>query len=213
MSSLPHLEAHHGDFVAFRDVMISTAAARFGPIWWGVWAQLVRPPPAPTLVDLGCGPGMLLPLLREHHPDARIVGVDTQPAMLAYARALAPQCGAEILEADLAGRVPLPDGVADVVTAVHLLHELPFPIPLVDEMWRILKPGGVLVLYDWVKFPLEAYLEGEEPTEARIAHFREHCLYAVEDLQFLLRRRGFGIRESLTRRDGCYAILVAERPA
>ena len=213
MSSLPHLAAHHGDFVAFRDVMIDTAPGRFGPIWWGVWEQLVRPPAGATLVDLGCGPGMLLPLLRTRHPDARIVGVDAQPAMLAHARTLASTCGAEIVEADLAGPLPLADGVADVVTAVHVLHELLYPVPLVDEMWRILRPGGVLLVYDWVKFPLEAYLEGEEPTEAKIAHFREHCLYQVEDLQFLLRRRGFGIRESLTRRDGHYGIVVAERPA
>ncbi len=31
--SLSHLQAHHGDFSRFRDVMIETAVGRFGPIW------------------------------------------------------------------------------------------------------------------------------------------------------------------------------------
>lgn len=213
MSSLPHLEAHHGDFAAFRDVMIETAPARFGPIWWGVWDQLVHPAPGATVVDVGCGPGLLLPMVRARHPDAHIVGVDAQPAMLAHARAVAAGCGATIVEADLAAPIPLPDGVADVITCVHVLHELPYPVPLVAELHRLLRPGGVLVVYDWVKFPLEAYLDGEAPTAERIAHFREHCLYAPEDLSFLLRRAGFGIREILSRKDGHYALLVAERGA
>jgi SAM-dependent methyltransferase len=211
-SSLPHLLRHHRDFAAFRDVMIETAAGRYGALWWGLWEQLVRPPAGATIVDLGTGPGLLLPLLRSRHPDARVIGVEVQPAMLAHARGLAAGCGAEIVEADVAvGPVPLPDGVANVVTAVHLLHELPWPAPLVDEFRRLLAPGGVLVLYDWVKQPLEAYLDGGEPTEDAIEHFREHCLFAPEDLEFLLRRAGFTIRETVLRRGGKYAIIVAER--
>ncbi|MDP2313570.1 MAG: class I SAM-dependent methyltransferase [Pseudomonadota bacterium] len=213
-SSLPHLERHHRDFEAFRDTMIETAVGRFGPIWWGVWDQLVRPVAAPTLVDLGTGPGMLLPQLRARHPDARIVGVEVQPAMLGHARPLAAGCGAEIVEADVgAGPVPLPDGVADVVTAVHVLHELEHPPSLVAEMRRLLAPGGVAVLYDWVKRPLAEYLDGAPLTPDTLQHFREHCLFTPEDLEFLLRREGFAIRETIGRRGGRYAIVVAERGA
>lgn len=210
-SSLPHLERHHRDFEAFRDTMIETAVGRFGPIWWGVWDQLVRPGPAPTIVDLGAGPGMLLPQLRARHPDARIIGVEVQPAMLAHARPLAAACGAEIVEADLSGPVPLPDGVADVITAVHVLHELEHPPALVAELRRLLRPGGVAVVYDWIKRPLADYLDGAEPTADRMQHFREHCLFTAEDLEFLLRREGFSIRETIGRRGGRYAIVVAER--
>jgi len=212
MSSLSHLQAHHGDFAAFRDVMIETAVTRFGPLWWGAWEQLVAPPRAATVVDLGCGPGTLLRMLRARDPEGRVIGVDLQPAMLAHARQVAAETGAELVEADLAGPVPLPDEVADVVVSVHLLHELPDPLPLVDEMARLVRPGGVVLLYDWVKFPLEVYLAGQEPDAERLAHFREHCLYAVEDLQFLLRRVGLVLRETITRKDGHYALIVAERP-
>ncbi len=210
--SLPHLHAHHRDFDRFRDAMIETSASRFGPIWWGVWEQLVRPPAAPVLVDLGTGPGLLLPLLRAHHPDARIVGVEVQPSMLAHARTVAAGCGAEIVEHDIgAGATPLPDGVADVVTAVHVFHELQHPPPLLDEARRLLKPGGVLVLWDWVRRPLADYLAGEALTEDSLQHFREHCQFTAEDLEFLVARAGFALRETVGRRGGRYAILVAER--
>lgn len=211
-SSLPHLQRHHRDFVAFRDAMIETSASRFGPIWWGVWDQLVRPPPDPTVVDLGTGPGLLLEALRLRIPGARLVGVEVQPAMLAHAREVAARCNAEIVEADLgAGPLPLPDSVADVLTAVHLFHELPHPPALLEEAARLLKPGGVLVLYDWLKRPLADYLDGGAPDPDALQHFREHCLFALEDVEFLLGRAGFAVRESVLRRGGRFAIVVAEK--
>ncbi|MFZ5476058.1 MAG: class I SAM-dependent methyltransferase [Myxococcota bacterium] len=210
--SLAHLQRHHRDFEAFRDVMIETARTRFGPLWWGVWDQLVAAAPDATVVDLGCGPGVLLEGLRARFPKGRHVGVEVQPAMLAHARAHAARAGAEIVEADVATPpVPLPDGVADVVTSVHVLHELEYPPPLLAEARRLLRPGGVFVLYDWVKRPLAEYLEGAEPTPDLLEHFREHCLYTQEDLTFLLGREGFAVREIVGRKGGRYVIVVAER--
>ena len=209
--SIEHLRAHHGDFSRFRDVMIETSAGRFGPIWWGIWEQHVTLPAAPTIVDLGTGPGLLLPMLRERIADAELIGVEVQPVMLESARPVAEQCGARIVEADLAEPLPLPDACADAVLAVMCFHELMFPPPLIDEAVRLLKPGGVLVLYDWVKRPLKDYLQDAELTDALLQHFREHCLFSADDLTFLVERAGLRVREVVGRRGGNYAIVVAEK--
>lgn len=209
--SLPHLHEHHGDFAAFRDLMVETAVTRFGSLWWGLWDQLVAPPCAPTIIDLGTGPGALLPGLRRRHPDARIIGVDVQPVMLDTARQNAEVARAEIVVSDLARPLPFADGVADVVTAVHVVHEVEFPIPFIAEMARILKPGGVVVVYDWVKQPLADYVGDAVLDEYQIQHFREHCLYEPRDLEWMLGRAGFKVRETLTRRGGRYVIIVAEK--
>ena len=210
--SLDHIRRHHGDFDHFHQVMIDTSEGRFGPIWWGVWDQHVQPERSATVVDLGTGPGLLLPMLRQRIPDGRLIGVEIQPAMLVTARHKALEANAELVEADLADPVPLASGIADVVTAVMVFHELAHPPPLLDEAHRLLRPGGVLVLYDWVKRPLSRYLDdGQELTPDLLQHFREHCLFATEDLAFLTERAGFRIREVVGRRGGHFAILVAER--
>ncbi len=210
MSSIQDLAGHHGDFAAFRDLMVETSAGRFGPLWWGVWDSYVEH--AETVVDLGTGPGLLLPLLRRRLPGSRLVGVDMQPEMLATAQRHAEEAGAELIEADLAGPVPLPDACADVVTVVMVFHELAFPPPLLDECLRLLRPGGRLLLYDWVKRPLRDYLGEEVLDESHLQHFREHCLFSGEDLEFLLERAGFSLLERVDRRGGRFAIVVAEKP-
>ena len=209
--SLDHLLAHHGDFASFRDAMIETSAGRFGPIWWGVWDQQVRASGAVTVVDLGTGPGLLLPMLRQRLPLARLIGVEVQPVMLQSAHATAAACGAEIVEADLAAPLPLPDAAADVVLAVMSFHELQFPPPLIEEAFRLLKPGGVFVMYDWVKRPLADYLRDRVLDEDMLQHFREHCLFSSDDLVFLVERAGMTIREVIGRRGGNYTIIVAEK--
>jgi SAM-dependent methyltransferase len=213
MDTLAHLQGHHGDFAAFRDLMIETSPGRFGPLFWGAIEQLAQPRADGTFVDLGCGPGVLLGHLRQRYAAARVIGVEMQPAMLDAARTVAADSGAEIVEADLAAEVPLPDGIADMVTAIHVLHEIPRPMQFLATLRRLLKPGGVLVLYDWVRRPLRDYLEDRALSDDSIEHFREHCLYAPEDIEWMLGQHGFSIRETLGRRGGRYAVVFAERAA
>jgi SAM-dependent methyltransferase len=210
--SLEHLHGHHRDFAAFRDAMIETTAGRFGPLWWGVWDHHVRVHEGATLVDLGTGPGLLLPMLRARHPTSRLIGVEVQPEMLPVARQSAAAADATIVEADLMSPLPLADASADIVISVMVFHELPFPPTLLDTAARLLKPGGTLVLWDWVKRPLAAYLGDGELDEDALQHFREHCLFAAEDLEFLCRRVGLEIVERVDRRGGNFSIVVARKP-
>jgi len=211
--SMPHLAAHHGDFASFRDVMIETSVGRFGAIWWGVMGQHVLPslPADASVVDLGTGPGLLLPMLRERLPEASITGVEIQPVMLETARELAAGCDARIVEADLGGPLPIADASADLTLAVMSFHELPHPPVLLEHAARITKPGGIFVIYDWVKRPLRDYMGDKEMSEDLLQHFREHCLFAADDLAYLTEQAGFETLEVVGRRGGRYAIIVARR--
>ena len=211
-TSHDHLKGHHGDFARFRDVMIETTPGRFGPLWWGLWEQLVGPPLGSHIVDLGTGPGLILPMLRERHPDARITALEVQPEMLVMAREQAALADAELIEADLAEPLPLPDASADVVNAVMVFHELEYAPPLLDEIARVLKPGGTMVLYDWVKWPLRTYLADQEMTPELLQHFREHCLFSADDLAYLSERAGLELAEVVGRKGGKYAVVIARKP-
>ena len=213
--SLDHLRSHHGEFETFRDLMVATSAGRFGPVFWGVWQQYVAPtlPSEPTLVDLGCGPGGLFEPLHTRHPDAQIVGVEVQPAMLTTARENAAAVGGRIIEADLAQPLPLADNSADAIVASMVLHEMPWPTLMLSEIQRCLRPGGAALIFDWVRQPLETYIGDAELTPDLLQHFREHCAFTPEDLVFLCQNAGLRISEVIWRRGGQHVMLALLKPS
>ena len=103
------------------------------------------------------------------------------------------------------------DESKDVITAVMVLHELLFPPTMLSEAARILKTRGRMVVYDWVKRPLKAYLGDAELTEDKLNHYREHCLYASDDIVFLAEQAGLTQMEYIGRRSGHFAIFVFEK--
>jgi SAM-dependent methyltransferase len=92
----------------------------------------------PRLLDVGCGTGHQLLHWRTLGYD--VAGIDGSAEMLKHAQANNP--GAEIVEAD-ARELPFADGSFDYVTSIEVLRYLPDAQPSIDEMARVLRPGGV----------------------------------------------------------------------
>lgn len=102
--------------------------------------------PVPSVLDVGCGTGMLSERLLGAFPSCRLAGVDLSPAMVERARArLAGR--AEVREAD-AERLPFHDGAFDLVVSNDSFHHYPDPDRAAFQMWRVLRKGGALVLGD-----------------------------------------------------------------
>ncbi|MET9391114.1 class I SAM-dependent methyltransferase [Streptomyces sp. NPDC006624] len=102
------------------------------------------PATARTLLDVGCGTGIVTRRLAADRDGMRVTGVDLAPAMARRAAARLP--GAVVL-AD-SRRLPFRDGEFDAVTSVWLLHLAPGPAEvraIVGECARVLRPGGVYV--------------------------------------------------------------------
>jgi 2-polyprenyl-6-hydroxyphenyl methylase / 3-demethylubiquinone-9 3-methyltransferase len=98
-----------------------------------------------TVVDLGCGGGLLAePLARG---GARVVGVELGRASVGAAREHARESGSNgrllYVRAD-AQRAPLANGCADLVLAADLLEHVPSWRSVVAEAARLLRPGGLL---------------------------------------------------------------------
>ncbi|OLR93618.1 methyltransferase domain-containing protein [Actinokineospora bangkokensis] len=115
----------------------------FAMLHWLAAARAALVPPATrpgaVLVDLGCGAGLLAPHLAGK--GYRHVGVDLTRSALALAAAH----GVEAVRGDVT-RVPLADGVADVVCAGEILEHVADHDAAVAEACRVLRPGGLLVL-------------------------------------------------------------------
>ena len=94
------------------------------------------------ILDVGCGRGEWLALLKEH--GMRAQGVDVNRVLVEDCR----RQGLEVIERDaIAYLRSLPAGSLGAVTGFHLIEHLPFDsfIKLLDETVRVLKPGGVAI--------------------------------------------------------------------
>jgi SAM-dependent methyltransferase len=98
-----------------------------------------------TILDAGCGTGEISSRLAELFPRAVVQGVDILDEHLARARAryaaLAPRL--TFARDDLFG-LAISDGAFDLTVCRHVLHALPQPERVVDELVRVTRPGGRL---------------------------------------------------------------------
>jgi O-antigen chain-terminating methyltransferase len=99
--------------------------------------------PSRPILDIGCGRGEWLEILKECHLQA--YGIDTNVMMVERARSV----GVDVQEADLITHLrDLPDSSRSAVTAFHVVEHLGFGVlvDFLDEALRVLMPGGMLIL-------------------------------------------------------------------
>jgi SAM-dependent methyltransferase len=94
-------------------------------------------------LDAACGTGRFAELLSKR--GYRVIGVDSSPDMLAYARGRVPDGEFRLGELD---RLPLPDDSVDVIVCALALVHVPRLEPVLAEFARVLRPGGDLVISD-----------------------------------------------------------------
>jgi arsenite methyltransferase len=109
--------------------------------------------PGAVVLDLGCGAGTdLLIAAQMTGPTGRVIGVDMTAAMLDRARASAEAMGlgnVDLYEA-LIESTPLPGASVDAVISNGVIDLVPDKDAVLDEVDRVLRPGGRLQLADVV---------------------------------------------------------------
>lgn len=119
--------------------------------------SLLNPRPGMRVLDVGCGAGVDLPALSKLvGPIGATVGLELNTDLVNEARALAaridePAASPIFVVHGDALNMTIPSAEFDRVRTDRALQHIPRPERAVAEMWRILKPGGVLTLVepDW----------------------------------------------------------------
>jgi len=103
------------------------------------------------VVDIGSGAGFdSLIAARMVAPEGQVVGIDMTPAMIEKAKTAAEEAGISNVEfrQGYAEALPIEDGWADIVISNGVLNLIPDKPAALQEMARILKPGGHLQIGD-----------------------------------------------------------------
>jgi SAM-dependent methyltransferase len=101
------------------------------------------------VVDVACGTGIFARLAaRVAGPGGTVVGVDSGGPALEVARRV-DITGMVSWAAWGGGRLPFPDGSFDVAGCQHALQRFADPVPVLEEMARVLVPGGRLGVMTW----------------------------------------------------------------
>jgi SAM-dependent methyltransferase len=106
--------------------------------WAGQSAAALEPD---CLVDVGCGDGSMLFRYLKKIP-REFYGVEGAPLL----KAKAEQCGLKVFSYDLNGRWPFEDNKFDVVFSNQVIEHLHNGRLFVEEIYRVLKPGGTAIV-------------------------------------------------------------------
>jgi len=140
-------------------------------LWRRKVARLVCELGPKKLLDLATGSGDLAAEIAKKNPGIQITGADFSAPMLDVARARQVP-GLDLIQAD-AMNLPFSDGAYDAVTAAFGLRNMASWPEAVQEMARVTRPGGSLIILDFslprarmLRGPYRFYLHRVMPTVA-----------------------------------------------
>ena len=118
--------------------------------------QLSFVTPGKYMADFGCGSGYLTTAIARHVGDSgKIYAIDVQQHALDVVRQKAQEAGITSIEPIRANleaprSTPIRDNALDIVWIVNTLFQNQRKDALFTEAYRVLKPGGMLVIVDWI---------------------------------------------------------------
>lgn len=159
-----------------------------GRSWKALAEALIKVLNYKIVADLGAGEGTLAQLLAQRAE--KVIAVDLSPKMVEFGQALAIQNGLRNLEYRI-GDIedpPIEAGTLDLAILSQALHHAEHPEKAVDAAFRILKPGGRLIVLDLLQHSFE---QARELYADRWLGFTESALAGM------LEKTGFGEIETI----------------
>jgi ubiquinone/menaquinone biosynthesis C-methylase UbiE len=155
-----------------------------------------------SLLDVGCGNGNLLSLLNDGI--RTLAGADLSPEMIKHAKAkLGERVDLKLADSE---SLPWDSGAFDAVTCTDSFHHYPSPEKVLQEMRRVLKPAGHIVIADpWAPQPFRWVLN----FMFKFGKSGDVKLYSMEEWKLIMAAGGFQIKRLENHRSSM--LLIAQR--
>lgn len=153
-----------------------------GRSWKALAEALIKVLNYQVVADLGAGEGTLAQLLAQRAE--KVIAVDLSPKMVEFGQNLAIQNGLTNLEYRIGDieNPPIDDASLDLAILSQALHHAEHPQRAIDAAFRILKPGGRLIVLDLLQHNFE---------EARELYADRWLGFSESDLAAMLEKSGF----------------------
>ena len=165
------------------------------------------------LIDLGCGTGRFLDLVKQAWPRLSALGLDLSEAYIRHARRhLRRRSRLHLLVAN-AEAIPVPDNSVEAVTSIFMFHELPPQVRriVVKECARVLKPGGRLILLDSLQKGDEQCYDALLERFPLSYHEPYYQSYIAEDFPAIARQ--YGLKHQRDIRAFVSKVMIFDKPA
>jgi demethylmenaquinone methyltransferase/2-methoxy-6-polyprenyl-1,4-benzoquinol methylase len=177
----------------------------------------------PLIVDIGIGPGLLSIEINKLIPNAKIIGIDPSFEMLKLAKKELDGSNFKKIETILtkAESIPLKNDIADLVISRFSFIYWDDPSRGLTDIYRILKPGGRMILElinkdypRWKLFLTKIHMfinsAGNEIIKYHINSYKK--AYTMDQIEKLISKNGFKIILKEGRKSKWKLLLVTEKP-
>ncbi|MBM3283685.1 methyltransferase domain-containing protein [Candidatus Gottesmanbacteria bacterium] len=171
-------------------------------------AKMIKPKEGMSILDVGCGWGLLLKKLAQLDMDLNLYGIDISPEMILIAKKGCNRSNIWINQGS-ANKLPYEKNKFDIVTCILSFHHHPDSLHSLKEMYRVLKPGGKIILLDpfndGILRKIMTYLIG--------FFFQEHNVHIYSKTERCNLFESVGFINILQRQQNYYRLLTtAQKP-
>ena len=180
--------------------MARTYSMRYDEKFWNAFRTLTGIEPRLVVADFGCGPGLLLVDVAKRLKAHTAIAIDESEQMLSLAETnLREKTNLDsiiIQQVNLdTGKVQVASISIDLAFSGFMLHEVANPRDFVSDVFRLIKLGGIYVVYDYVSGNEERFVQkmieqgmSEDGARKRYPHM---CKHSADDIVSILESSGF----------------------
>lgn len=189
------------DKVRFMESMIHSYTSVHSDHYWDIVSPYLENRGRGRILDIGCGPGLLLKDLNNRYHPQMMYGLDLSDVMLEKAKSVlsepVKETRIEFIQQHMQKNVSLPQDL-DVIFASRVLRSFDNQWEVLNSIYNALKPEGILVMVDWSLESIATYFEwfnlsDDYDTDTAIRRHRNFSRYSIEDWVYLFEKVGFTI--------------------